>query len=51
LSKIYTVEVQQCAEDLVIELPEEVVKAAGFRVGDEILWTPKGKGFVLTKKE
>lgn len=52
-NKHHIVDVKETADgELFIELPEEMLKEAGFDIGDTLLWKDMGNGsYQLTKKE
>lgn len=50
-TKTFTVEVQQDGEDMLLPLPEELLKQVGWKEGDTLIWTDNGDGtFSLTKE-
>lgn len=53
MSKTYTIDVQERDDgELFIELPQEVLNEAGWKIGDRIKWTESNNGsFTLTKAD
>jgi uncharacterized membrane protein (UPF0127 family) len=48
-AKLYTVEVTEEGEDLVIEFPEEIVQEQGWIVGDKLEWIIHSDYVILRK--
>jgi len=49
-SKVYTVEVQEDGEDLVIEFPEEMLEEQGWKTNDTLEWIIHDSYVILRKK-
>lgn len=50
MSKSYTLEVQEKDGEFFIEFPDEVMEEAGWKVGDDLVWTDRGDGSWLLSK-
>jgi len=53
MSKTYTIDVQEREDgELFIELPQDILTEAGWKIGDRIKWTESDNGsFTLTKAD
>lgn len=50
-TKTYTVSLEQDGDDLIMPLPEEMLKEIGWKVGDTLQWIDNGDGtFSLSKQ-
>ena len=49
-AKVYTIQVQEEGDDVIIEFPEEIIESTGWQVGDDLEWIIHDSYVILRKK-